>query len=49
MITRIHRFIAGTGVLLLGAVFSDASAMPAFARKYEMSCAACHSAFPKLN
>ncbi len=49
MTTRIHRFITGTGVLLLGVVFSDASAMPAFARKYEMSCAACHSAFPKLN
>lgn len=49
MVTRIHRIIAGAGVLLLGAVFSDASAMPAFARKYEMSCAACHSAFPKLN
>ncbi len=49
MVTRIQRFIAGTVVLLLGAVFTNASAMPAFARKYEMSCAACHSAFPKLN
>lgn len=49
MITRIHRFIAGTGVLLFAGVFADAEAMPAFARKYDMSCAACHSAFPKLN
>src|SRR5690606_35195303 len=26
-----------------------ASAMPAFARQYNISCSACHSAFPKLN
>ncbi|MFO7324186.1 MAG: hypothetical protein DIU62_000590 [Pseudomonadota bacterium] len=26
-----------------------ATAMPAFARQYNISCAACHSAFPKLN
>lgn len=25
------------------------SAMPEFARRYDMSCAACHSAFPRLN
>lgn len=28
---------------------TPASAMPAFARQYNISCAACHSAFPKLN
>ena len=27
----------------------DASAMPEFARRYNLSCAACHSAFPRLN
>lgn len=26
-----------------------ASAMPEFARRYNLSCAACHSAFPRLN
>jgi len=26
-----------------------AEAMPVFARKYSMSCVACHSAFPRLN
>lgn len=35
-------------VALLG--WSAASqAMPVFARQYEMSCAACHDAFPRLN
>lgn len=27
----------------------NASAMPEFARRYNLSCAACHSAFPRLN
>ncbi len=27
----------------------NSAAMPVFARKYTMSCAACHSAYPKLN
>lgn len=35
--------------VLLIAVVSDAAAMPVFARKYDMSCVACHAAFPKLN
>lgn len=35
-----------TGILL-GA--QNAHAIPVFARQYELSCAACHSAFPKLN
>ena len=26
-----------------------AAAMPEFARRYNMSCAACHAAFPRLN
>ena len=28
---------------------AKSEAMPVFARKYEMSCSTCHSAFPKLN
>ncbi|WJW76486.1 hypothetical protein QVG61_05195 [Thiohalobacter sp. IOR34] len=28
---------------------SPVSAMPEFARKYSLSCAACHAAFPRLN
>jgi hypothetical protein len=31
------------------AVAPRAEAMPAFARQYDMSCAACHDAFPRLN
>ncbi len=27
----------------------DAAAMPEFARRYDLSCAACHAAFPRLN
>ncbi len=30
-------------------VMSSASANPVFARQYEMSCTACHAAFPRLN
>ena len=30
-------------------VVPPAEAMPEFARRYSMSCAACHSAFPRLN
>lgn len=36
--------------LLLATLWSDlAQAIPAFARQYEMSCAMCHNAFPRLN
>lgn len=44
-----------TVVVLLGMVVglvwgvSDASAIPAWARKYKTSCATCHVAYPKLN
>lgn len=39
-----------TFLVALVAVMPDtASAMPAFARQYNLSCAACHSAYPKLN
>lgn len=41
-------------LVLLGAWLAllptqSASAMPEFARRYSLSCAACHSAFPRLN
>jgi hypothetical protein len=36
-------------VLLLLLVAPAAQAMPAFARQYELSCSACHVAFPRLN
>lgn len=37
-------------VMVLTATFArEASAIPAFARKYQTSCATCHSMFPKLN
>lgn len=35
--------------LLVLSASDHASAMPAFARTYQMSCQGCHSAFPKLN
>ena len=39
-----------TGGMLLAVLWSGvAQAMPAFARQYEMSCAMCHNAFPRLN
>ena len=37
--------ILAIGTLLL---FESVSAIPAFARKYDMSCMVCHSPFPKL-
>lgn len=42
---------SGLVILLLALLgWSAASqAIPVFARQYEMSCAACHSAFPRLN
>jgi hypothetical protein len=35
-------------VILLAGTASDASAIPAFARKYDMSCNTCHLPVPKL-
>ncbi len=34
---------------LLAFWMAGASAMPDFARRYDLSCAACHAAFPRLN
>src|SRR5881398_235758 len=34
---------------LLAALTRDASAIPAFARKYGLPCSACHEAWPMLN
>ncbi len=33
---------------LIAGFYADSSAIPAFARKYNMSCNVCHSPFPKL-
>jgi len=39
-----------SAALLLGLAWSlPASAMPVFARQYDMSCNVCHSAYPRLN
>ena len=48
------QLVLATGVVLLSFVIlasmSDhAEAIPSFARKYETSCATCHTGFPKLN
>ena len=39
---------AFTAVLLIGITAEDASAIPAFARKYRMSCKTCHHPIPRL-
>ncbi|MFO7593227.1 MAG: hypothetical protein R6X15_04175 [Pseudomonadota bacterium] len=40
-------FLVGILLMLIG--LQQAVAMPTFARKYDMSCTACHAAFPRLN
>ena len=46
----IRSLLAGLGLLLIAALWPTASqAIPAFARKYDLSCAACHAAYPRLN
>ncbi|MFQ5766533.1 MAG: hypothetical protein ACE5ID_00905, partial [Acidobacteriota bacterium] len=44
-------YLVALAMLTLGSVWcvSGAYAIPAFARKYQTSCATCHYAFPKLN
>ncbi len=38
------------GLALLASLWPvESQAIPAFARKYDLSCAACHAAFPRLN
>ena len=36
------------GLAILAAAVADARAIPAFARKYQMSCTTCHAPFPRL-
>ena len=36
-------------LLLLTFLPGDAHAIPAFARKYKVTCALCHAPFPRLN
>ena len=47
----IGRRFASTATAVLGLTLwaQTTAAMPVFARQYEMSCAACHAAFPRLN
>lgn len=40
--------LAPAGLLLFAVAAGSLSAMPAFARKYNMSCKTCHAPFPKL-
>ena len=51
---HLHKFFRQATLSLVGMstfffVLSDASALPAFARKYEANCALCHSNEPRLN
>ncbi len=50
-LTIVRRGLCGLPLLLLlASVWApEAAGMPAFARKYDMSCSACHAAYPRLN
>ena len=43
-----RRVLALSIVILIAALSTRASALPAFARKYKTACATCHTIFPKL-
>jgi len=44
-----HIVVAGL-IFVLGMVWStESQAVPSFARKHELNCSACHTAFPQLN
>ena len=51
LIARLRRWPAALGSVLLLFVLATpaAQAMPVFARQYDLTCAACHSAYPRLN
>lgn len=45
-----HGVITTFVALFIGLIwFNSASAVPAFARKYDKQCSSCHTAFPQLN
>ena len=45
-----HLFLGLFGMAILLTIFAEEShSTPAFARKYQTSCATCHNGFPKLN
>ena len=47
---RAQTFTSAALLAVLSLPLADlAQAMPVFARPYEMTCAACHSAYPRLN
>ncbi len=46
---RIPNILVLLGVIFLSVLSESAGAIPVFARKYDMSCSACHAAFPRLN
>ncbi len=41
-------FLTSIFILILSALFIETFSIPAFARKYNMTCKTCHSPFPKL-
>jgi hypothetical protein len=45
----IHGLAGLLAVLVIVATATPSQAIPAFARKYDVTCALCHAAFPKLN
>jgi hypothetical protein len=45
---RTHITLSMLAAALLVMAIQEAAAIPAFARKYDMSCTTCHAVFPKL-
>ncbi len=45
---RVHQRVFVLLVFGFMVLVQTAGAMPAFARRYNMSCSSCHSPFPKL-
>lgn len=46
--SKLSKILVSLTVAILLFVASDASAIPAFARKYQFSCSTCHAPFPRL-
>ena len=48
MLSRFVKFVILSTLVLMLIPFENANAIPAFARKYKISCSTCHVAIPKL-
>ena len=46
---RKHLFILTAGIFIFCLIHESLEAVPAFARRYRLSCKTCHNPFPRLN